>query len=115
MDQILNKSFDFSIRSIELVKYLDEEKRPFPLCGWLLSCATEMGISLRLAGLTDPESVDTVRQALHCAVEAEYLLEIMVKTGCLREKQNLPILSDCRALKELILGRLYEKQLKIER
>ncbi len=108
MDQVLEKSFDFSIRIIELVKYLNEEKKPFPLSERLLACVAEMGVCLRLAELTGEKSAG-VRQALSCAVEAEYLLEAMVKTGYLTEKQSRPVIGGCRALKSLIAGLLQKK------
>lgn len=112
MDQLLDKSFDFSIRIMELAKYLDEERKPYPLSSRLLTCAAGIGISLRLAGLTGRRSAESLEQALSCAVESEYLLEIMVKTDCLQERQSIPILSDCRVLKELIAEQLSRKNQK---
>ncbi|MEA4925985.1 MAG: hypothetical protein VB084_11815 [Syntrophomonadaceae bacterium] len=110
MDQFLNKSFDFSIRIMELAKYLDEERKLYPskqsvayLCGRNRSKSTGFGIYPRGAD-------EWYRQALSCAVESEYLLETMVKMDCLQEKQSVPILSDCRSLKELIAEQLLLKK-----
>ncbi|NPV93326.1 MAG: four helix bundle protein [Firmicutes bacterium] len=102
MKPVLESSFDFSIRAMELIKYLEEEKKPFPLYERFLTCAMGMGIYLRLAQTTGRKSAGDSRQALLYAVEAEYLLEIMAKTGYLQEKQSHPILDDCRALKAAI-------------
>ncbi len=102
MKQILEGSFDFSVRAIELVRYLNEEKKSFPLCERFLKCATGIGISLRIAQLTDGKSFGYGSLALSYAVEAEYLLEIMVITGCLQEKQSQPIIDDCHVLKDAI-------------
>ncbi len=96
----MEKSFDFSIRIVELVKYLHEEKRPFLLEQRLLSCGTGIGVCLRLVQ-TDGCSSHVI-QAMSLAAEAEYLLEVMAKTGSLTNKQSEPILGDCRALKALI-------------
>lgn len=104
MDQIFEKSFDFSIRIIELTKYLDEEKKPFALRERLLKCGAGIGVYLRLAESIPNRSAESGRQALSYAVESEYLLETMAKTGYLTEKQSQPIISDCRALKTLIAG-----------
>jgi len=68
----------------------------------LLTCATGIGIFLRLAETTGRGVAESRRQALAYAVEAEYLLESMAKTGYLTEKQSLPIISDCRELKTQI-------------
>lgn len=99
MNQLLENSFDFSIRAMELIRYLNEEKKPFLLSERFLNCATAIGISLRLAQTTDENSL---RDAYSYAVETEYLLEIIVKTGCLQKKQSQPIVEDCRALKEAV-------------
>lgn len=102
MDQILAKGFDFSIRVIELAKYLEEENKPFPLSQRLLACGTGIGISLRLAESSGGKSAENISQALSYAVETGYLLEIMVKTGYLTEKQCQPMTSDCERLRALI-------------
>ena len=68
MNQILDKSFDFSIRIIELAKYLDEGKKPFPLCERLLLCATGIGVYLRLSESTGKRPAESGRQALSYAV-----------------------------------------------
>ena len=102
MTQILEDSFDFSIRAIELVRYLNEEKKLFPLSERFLLCATGIGISLRVAQLLSGKSFGDDCQALSYAVEVEYLLETMVATGCLQEKQSQPIIDDCHALKDAI-------------
>ena len=102
MDQVLEKSFDFSIRAVELIKYLDKEKKPFPLYERFLICAMGIGITQRLVKKTDNQSIEDSKQILSYVVEVEYLLEIMAKTGFLQEKQSQPILDDCRALKALI-------------
>lgn len=104
MDHLQDKSFDFSIRIMEMAKYLEEEKKPFPLIDRLLACAAGIGINLRLAALDGRRAADSFGQALSCAVEAEYLLEAMVKTSCLTEKQSTTVINDCREIKTLIAG-----------
>lgn len=102
MDLLLKKSFDFSIRVLELAKYLEEENRQYPLCDRLLVCATEIGVSLRLAASAGKMSSEINQKALRYAEEAEYLLELMSKTDYLSEKQSMPIIGDCRGLKAMI-------------
>lgn len=110
MNQILEKSFDFSIRAVELIKYLDNEKKSFPLYERFLVCATGIGISQRLLQTAGKKSVEDRSQAFSYVVEAEYLLEIMAKTGYLTEKQSQPIIDDCRSLKALISELFNEKK-----
>ncbi len=110
MNQILEKSFDFSIRAMELIKYLDKEKKSFPLYKRFLACATGIGITQRILQTAGKKSVKDGLQAYSYVVEAEYLLEIMAKTGYLTEKQSQPIMDDCRSLKALISELLNEKK-----
>ncbi len=107
MKQLLGKSYDFSIRAIELIRYLNEENKPFPLCERFLICATGIGISLRYELMTGKRIFRYKSEALAAVIEAEYLLELMVKTGYLQEMQSLPILNDCRSLKDAIVKHLH--------
>ncbi len=109
MNQVLEKSFDFSIRTMELIKYLDTAKKTFPLYERFLTCATGIGITLRLVQMTG-KSVEDSKQALSYVVEVEYLLEVMANTGYLQGKQSQPIMDDCHALKALIAELLEEKE-----
>lgn len=100
MYELLTKAFDFGIRIIELANYLDEEKKPFPLMNLLLECGTGIGACLRASeGFPDSFPEDRIR-ACKLALETEYLLELMVKTGFITEIQSKPILADCRFLRD---------------
>lgn len=103
MKEILERSFDLSIRAIELVNYLDTENRPFPLRERFLECATGIGMEMRLITISGKQAAtERARQALAYLSELEYLLELMVKTGYLNEKQSQPMKNDCRGLGFLI-------------
>ncbi len=107
MKEILEKSFDFSVRALELINYLKTENRPFPLAERFLSRAADIGITVRLIRGTGKQSFsDRYKQALNYLLEAEYLLEIMVKTGYLSEKQSRPMMDDCHGLAALITAQL---------
>ncbi len=106
MKQVLGKSFDFSIRAIELIRYLNEENRSFPLSERFLTCATGIGISLRCELMAGEKLIRDSSDSLAYVIETEYLLELMVKTGYLQEKQSLPIIEDCRTLKDAIAKHL---------
>lgn len=99
MSALLDKAFDFCIRSIELVNYLEEEKRPFPLANRLLECAEETCVCLRMSFYVPRSASEYGTQALKLTLEAECLLELMVKTGIMSDMQSAPILTECRFLK----------------
>jgi hypothetical protein len=98
MEVLLSKAFDFTIRITELINYLDEENKHFPLKTRLLECAEGLCVSLRASNLLARSAPAQCTQALRQALEAECLLELMVKTGYLSETQSKPVLTDCRHL-----------------
>lgn len=102
MNELSIKAFDFGIRIIELVNYLDEEKKPFPLTVRLLECGTGIGVYLRISNNFFKGLKENCMQAYKLALETEYLLELMVKTGFINENQSKPILTDCRLIKDEI-------------
>lgn len=103
-EKLLDSSFDFSIRLVELVKYLNSEDRRFPLAEHLLNCGNGIGINLRMAARTAAgrENYEKMAQAGACAAEIEYTLEVMAKTGYLTEQQSLPLREECAELAEMI-------------
>lgn len=102
MQQALEKSFDFTIRIIELVKYLGEEKKPFPMEKLLLESVAGIGVCVRLSAPDGRMSMDIRQKALGYAIETEYLLKIMVETDYLTEKQSIPIITECLEIKSMI-------------
>jgi len=98
-EQLLSSSFDFSIRLVGLVEYLKNEGKEFPLSQQLLTCGNGIGVNLRLIPLADKKERNVrADQALICAVESEYILELMKKTGYLTEQQSGSIRADCAYL-----------------
>lgn len=109
MKDLLLKTFDFGIRITELSNYLDEGKRRFPLIDRLLECGTGIGVCMRISETQPKSRTDYYKQACKLAVETEYMLELMVKTGLLTEQQSKPMLTDCRSIKEEIETQLGRK------
>lgn len=102
MDGLLGKALDFSVRVIELSRYLKDENRLFPMTARLLECAAGVYVCLRISGQMSKNSREHCTQAFKLALEAECLLEMIVKTGFITQKQSEPILSDCRSLRDEI-------------
>ncbi len=106
MEELLLKTFDFAIRIVELSNYLEEEGKRFALMHRLLECGTEIGICMRISARLPGYSVESFLRAYRLASEAEFMLELTVKTGVITENQSKPILSDCRFIKEQIEDRI---------
>ncbi len=86
---IQESAYDLSVRIAEAVRYLKEKAEGFPLGGKLLDCGVRAGISAREGDLK--AALDYVRQA-------DYILEMAVKSGYLSERQSQPIRADCAGL-----------------
>ena len=105
----LAQSFDFAVRIVQLVKWLEQEEKAFPQARRLLECGTGLGITLRTAkSLSDR---DSLVQAIRYAEEVQFLLELMVKTEFITELQSGPLRSECKAIKKELL----EKRLPLYR
>jgi four helix bundle protein len=100
-DALLTNSFDFSIRLIELARYLKKEGKEFPLLACLLECGNGIGVNLRLVAISGAkERTVQLGQALAFVTESEYILELMTKTRYLSEQQSIPLRAGCTHLKE---------------
>lgn len=86
---IQESAYDLSVRIAEIVRYLKEDVGEFPLSDKLLDCGVKAGLSAREGGLK--ATADYVRQA-------DYILEMAVKSGYLSERQSLPIRTECADL-----------------
>ncbi len=98
MEDILLKTLDFGIRIVEISNYLEDENKRFHLIGRLLECGTGIGVLLRISEAMPQYRRENCIKAFTLASEAEFLLELMVKTGAISDQQSRPILSDCRSI-----------------
>ena len=102
MRELLEKSFDFSVRITELIKYLEREQKTFPLRERLLECAAGAGVCIRQSA--EGPSLQATQRALDYLLEAGYLLELLSKTEYLTERQGVRIQEDCRSLTVMVLA-----------
>jgi len=92
---ITDKGVDFAVRIAELVRYLRDDGKGFPLCERLLDCGVSAGLSCR-AGKKN-EAAERVRQV-------DYIVEMAVKAGYLTQTQSVHIRADCDSLLKLLAG-----------
>lgn len=100
------RGFDYSIRIAELVRFLREEGKGFPLEDKLLSCGVAVGLSLKGE---HPEEKD-YRTAAENIRESDYLIEMAAAAGYISEEQTVYIRGDAKKLLELIQQEAYEKK-----
>lgn len=104
VENLLAKAFDFSVSVTEMVKYLKEDNKGFPLAERLLDCGTGICLSLRAAQAFSRTAKENYEQATRQTIEFQFLMELMVKTGCITELQSRPLLTECNSIMDGITG-----------
>lgn len=99
--ELSKQAYDYSVRIAELVRYLRESGKGFPLDDELLSCGVDIGMALKSV---NGESVGTnvAEKAMASLQRAEYLIDMAVGSGYLTAKESEHILSQTH----LLLGQM---------
>ena len=97
---IEEKSFNFSIRIVNLYKYLTVDKKEFVMSKQLLKSGTSIGANVAEAqrGQTKPDFNTKMNIALKEANETQYWLKLLYKTEYISEKEYLSIENDIREI-----------------
>ena len=103
-DILLNKSMDFSVRIVNLHKYLSQEKKENVLTKQLLRSGTSIGANVREAvyAQSRKDFISKMSIALKEASETEYWLELLNKTEYLTNEQYESIRMDCSEVAKLL-------------
>ena len=103
-DILLNKSMDFSVRVVNLYKYLSQEKKENVLTKQLLRSGTSIGANVREAVYAQSRKDFTSKMsiALKEASETEYWLELLHRTEYLTSEQYESIRMDCSEVAKLL-------------
>ena len=80
---VLEKSFGFSVRIVNLYKYMTEEKKEYILSKQLLRCGTSIGANATEAQKGQSKADFTAKMciALKEAYEAEYWIRLLYHTN----------------------------------
>lgn len=90
--ELSKQAYDYSVRITELVRYLRESGKGFPLDAELLSCGVDIGIALKQ---NEEWQYEKASAALK---KAEYLIGMAVRSGYLTETESKRVLADTRLL-----------------
>ena len=85
---VLEKSFQFSVRVVNLYKYMTEEKKEYVLSKQLLRCGTSIGANATEAqkGQSKADFAAKMCIALKEAYESEYWIRLLYHTDYIEEK-----------------------------
>jgi four helix bundle protein len=103
---LLDKSFNFSIRIINLYKYLSNNKKEYILSKQLLKCGTSVGANINEAQEAQSISdfISKLSISLKEAREAKYWLELLKATEYLTTKEADSIHKDLIELLKLLVS-----------
>lgn len=105
MDNIIStKSFNFSVRIVNLYKYLCNDKKEFVLSKQLLRSGTSIGANVKEAinAQSRNDFLSKMNISLKEAGEAEYWIELLMATEYLNKKEANSILNDCIEIKKIL-------------
>jgi four helix bundle protein len=103
---VLEKSFDFAVRMVELSKHLVQEKREYVLSKQLLRSGTAIGALVREAqhAESNADFVHKLSIALKEANETDCWLLLLHKTAYLTESQHDSLKTDIETLLKLLVS-----------
>ena len=88
---ILDKSFDFAIRIVNLNKYLVSEKKEYVLSKQLLRCGTSIGANIQeaQAGISKRDFIAKMSIAAKEALETRYWISLLIDSNYIsRDKRK---------------------------
>ena len=97
---ILDKSFDFAVRIVNLKKYLNSEKEERIMANQLLRFGTSIGANVTEADQAQSKAdfISKMGIANKEAHETRYWLSLLHKTDYINDEQYSSIFADCQEL-----------------
>lgn len=99
-----NKALDFSVRIVNLYKYLREEKGETIISKQVLRSGSSIGanISEALAAESKDDFIHKVHISFKEGNETKYWLLLLYRTGFINEKEFNSLANDCQELRRLM-------------
>ena len=103
---IVDKSFEFSVRIVNVYKYLCREFKEYTLSKQLLRCGTSVGANVAEAqrGQSKADFYAKMSIALKEANETEYWLRLLYRTEYITESQYESLISDISQIIGLLMS-----------
>ena len=105
-NNIKNKSFNFSIRIVNLYKYLTETKKEHVMSNQLLRAGTSIGANIAESefAASRKDFLNKLYIALKECGESLYWLELLHNTQYLSVNEYKSIYEDCEELKKILVS-----------
>jgi four helix bundle protein len=101
---IKDKSYKFSVRIVNLYKYLTKKKKEFILAKQILRCGTSIGANIEEAtgGISTPDFKHKLSIAYKEARETEYWLKLLRDTDFITNKMFDSLIKDCTEICKIL-------------
>lgn len=101
---IRDKSFAFAVRVVNMVKYLQSEKKEYVLSKQLLRSGTSIGANVReaLNGFSTADFIYKLNLSQKETDESIYWIELLFETDFISEKEYLSIKKDAESILKII-------------
>ena len=101
---IVEKSFAFAVRIVNLYKYLSQTKREYVLSKQIYRSGTSIGANIieSQQAQSRADFISKLNIALKEAVETNYWLRLLQATDYLTDSEYLSIIADCKELEKLL-------------
>ncbi len=101
---VKEKSFEFSVRIVNLYKHLTTTKQEYVLSKQLLRSGTSIGANICEAEQAQStlDFLSKMSISLKEACESDYWLRLLHRTGFLNDSEFSSIIEDCRELTKLL-------------
>lgn len=101
---VVNKSYAFAIKIVEIHKYLVDQKKEYTLSKQLLRSGTSIGANIEEAqgGQSRKDFFAKLTIAYKEARETKYWLRLLRDTNYLEDKKSEPLIIDCDELLRII-------------
>ncbi len=99
---ILDKSFDFAVKIVELYKYLTSKKKEFVLSKQLLKSGTSIGANCEeaIAAQSRNDFVSKMSIAAKEAIESRYWIKLLIATNYL--EKNIEIFKEIKEIVKIL-------------
>ena len=101
---IVDKSFAFAVRTVNLYKHLTETKHEYVIAKQILRSGTSIGANIKEAirGQSKDDFAHKLNISLKEASETEYWLDLLVATDYITKEEYESIHNDCLELIKLL-------------
>ena len=103
---VVDKSFRFAVRIVNLYKYMIGEHREYVLSKQILRCGTSIGANIAEGqrGQSKADFVSKMHIALKETAETEYWLKLLKMSEYITEDMGNSLLGDCLEIKRMLIA-----------